>query len=113
MLLDRGGGQLAGELLDVGGDEEGLELSEREASPLAPAEEAAGRLDVGLPGVGVADLGGEELDEPSTRPLAGLVDDGGEVEGGAGEAQRSARPADESGGEVSHSEEYTPLFCVR
>jgi hypothetical protein len=34
----------SGELLDVGGDEEGLELLEREVSPLAPAEEAAGRL---------------------------------------------------------------------
>jgi len=98
VLLDRSGGELCRELLDVGGDEEGLELAERKASRLTPAEKPSDGPGVGAPGVGVADLGGEELDKSPPGALAGPVDDGGEVEDGAGDSWRVAGPADEGGG---------------
>ncbi len=68
------------ELLDVSGEEERLELAERETAELTPGEEAAYGRAVGLPGMRVADLGGEELDEPPAGPLAGLLNDGWEPE---------------------------------
>ena len=69
MLLDRGGGEPGLELLDVGGDGDGLDgsggVSPRSS---APAEELGDGLGVGGPGVGVGDVGGEELDEPLAAP---------------------------------------------
>jgi hypothetical protein len=79
VLLDGGDGERRRDLLDVGGEEERLELVKREPPDLAPGEEAAYGRTVGPAGVGVADLGGEELDEPPPCPLAGLLDDRGEV----------------------------------
>jgi hypothetical protein len=52
----------------------------RFATHLAPGEEAAYGGAVGLPGLGIADLGGEEVDEPPAGPFTSLADDGGEVE---------------------------------
>jgi hypothetical protein len=62
---------------DVRLTKETLKDSESETANLAPGEEAAYGSAVGLSGVRVADLGGEELDEPPPCPLAGLLDDGG------------------------------------
>lgn len=45
---------------------------------LAPAEELGDGLGVGGPGVGVADVGSEELEESLGRLVAGLGDQGRE-----------------------------------
>ena len=63
VLLDARGGERSGELLDVGGDHHGLDLVEGEAPLLAPGGEAPRGGEVGKPGVGVSDMGGEELPE--------------------------------------------------
>lgn len=77
MLLDGGGGEFGRDLLDVAGEEERLELAEREAALLEPGEKAADGDAVGPSSMRVADLGGEELDESAPSPLPGLVDDRG------------------------------------
>ena len=64
--------------LDVGGDVHRLDAGERQAVPLAPGEEIADGSGVCLPGVGVADGGGQELDEPLACLLPGVGDDGGQ-----------------------------------
>ena len=63
VLLDARSGKRARELLDVGGDHHGLHLVEREATTLAPVGEAPDGSEVGEPGIGIADMGGEELPE--------------------------------------------------
>jgi hypothetical protein len=50
------------------------------APVFAPDEEAAGGAGVGLAGVRVPDLGGEEVDEAAPAALAGAVDDRGELQ---------------------------------
>jgi|CXWL01.1.fsa_nt_gi hypothetical protein len=50
------------QLFDIGCDVYGLYVTEMiEASGLAPDGEVAGGLGVGFPGIGVADVGGEEF----------------------------------------------------
>ncbi len=50
------------QLFDIGRDMHGLHVTEMiEASGLAPDGEVAGSLGVSFPGIGVADVGGEEL----------------------------------------------------
>ena len=72
MLLDAGRRVRRPELLDVGGHMHGLEEPELGQPPaLAPAEEVRNGQSIGLPGVAVADVGGEELDEAPGRGLAG------------------------------------------
>ncbi|MGB9203048.1 MAG: hypothetical protein WCB94_03630 [Terriglobales bacterium] len=44
--------------------------------PLAPAEELRDRPDVGRSCIGIADIGGEELDEP----LGGVLAGGGDLD---------------------------------
>lgn len=61
--------------------------------------------------MGVPDLGGEEFGEAPPGPLAGLFDDGGQVEGDAGE--RSRADAGDRGGGGVHGGDYTPRFCVQ
>jgi hypothetical protein len=63
VLLDGRRGERRGELLDVGGGDERSELREAEPARLTPGEETDG-VGVGLSGVRVPDLGGEEVDEP-------------------------------------------------
>lgn len=53
MLLAGSDGELGRGLLDVGGDEEGFELLEREAPVRTPGEEAARGPAVGFPCVGI------------------------------------------------------------
>ena len=79
MLLDAWGGERSGELLDVGGDHHGLDLVEDEAPLLAPGGEASRGGEVGEPGVGVSDMGGEELPETAL---------------GVGEGEKSTGAAD-------------------
>ena len=80
MLLDGGGGEPALELLDVGGDGDGLDGLEGQPAVLGPAEELADGLGVGQPGVGVGDVGGEEFEEAAGDPVAGVGDEGGDNE---------------------------------
>ncbi len=64
MLLDRGRGEVALQLLHEGGDMKGLHLGELcDASPLAPCGEAPRRVEVRLARVVVVDLGGEEFED--------------------------------------------------
>ena len=83
MLLDSGGGFVAGELLDVSGDVYRLDAGQGQAAVLAPREEIAYRFGVGSPGVAVADRGGKELDEASACCLAGVGNDGGQDRAGS------------------------------
>ena len=63
VLFDTRGGQGAGELLDVGRDHHGLHLIEYQTALFAPGGEAPDGGEVGEPGIGVSDMGGEELPE--------------------------------------------------
>ena len=63
VLLDARRRERSGELLDVGRDHHGLDLVERDAAAFAPRGETADRGEVGEAGVGVSDVGGEELPE--------------------------------------------------
>ena len=69
VLLDGRGRARGRELLDVRRDHHGLHLVEGEASALAPLRESADGREVGVSGVRVADMGGEELPE---APLGAL-----------------------------------------
>jgi hypothetical protein len=77
VLLDGGGGFLASNQLDVGGDVQRLDGGQGQAVLLAPLEEIAGGTGVGFAGVRVADGGGEELDEAFGGLVPGVGDDGG------------------------------------
>ena len=58
-------------LLDIGGDDDGLDLVEFEdAAGFAPLKETGDGVRVGGAGVFVADVGGEELDEAPAGALA-------------------------------------------
>ena len=63
VLLDARRRERSGELLDVGRDDHGLDLVEREASALAPGGETAHGCEVREARVGISDVGGEELPE--------------------------------------------------
>ena len=71
MLLDARGGEHSGELFDVSRDHHGLDLVERETAAVAPGGEAPGGGEVGEPGIGVSDVGGEELPEAALGLGAG------------------------------------------
>jgi hypothetical protein len=53
VLLDRGRRELAAQLLDIGGDDERLQLLEPEASAVAPGEEPPRGAAIGAAGVGL------------------------------------------------------------
>ena len=62
VLLDRGRGEFALQILEEGGDMERLHLGELgDAVSLAPCRKAPRRVKVRLAGVVVVDLGGEEF----------------------------------------------------
>ena len=65
LLFDGGGGDLGYPAFHPGGDVDGFDAGElRDACFfLAPGEEASAGPGVGRSGVGIADLGGEELEE--------------------------------------------------
>ncbi len=64
------------ELLDIGRDVDGLDHGEAsQPVSLAPGEEVTDRPAISLAGVGVADMGGEEFQEPSRGRLSLLGDD--------------------------------------
>ena len=64
LLLDRGRGEPCREFLNIGGDVDGPDLHER-SDPVrgAPSPEAGDRLGIGFPGMGIAELGGEEFQD--------------------------------------------------
>ncbi len=90
MLLEGGGGFLAGDQLDVGGDVQRLDGGQGQAVLLAPGEEIACSTGIGFPGVRVADGGGEKPNEAFGGLVAGIGDDGGQDEAASvtGEALR-------------------------
>ena len=71
VLLDGRRRERSGELLDVGRDHHGLDLVESDAAAFAPFGEAAHGREVGEAGVGVPDVGGEELPEAALGALGG------------------------------------------
>ena len=58
---------------DVGGDENGLDLVETDLATVAPGAEIrhGTAIAIGPPGIGITDIGGEELEKPFFRALAG------------------------------------------
>jgi hypothetical protein len=76
VLLDRGVGQALLEPLDIAGDVDRLDVLERQAVVLAPAKELGDGLGIGGPGVLVADVGGEEFEEPPGVVVAEVGDEG-------------------------------------
>ena len=110
VLLDARRREYPGELLDVGRDDHRLDLVEGEASALAPFGEAAHGREVGEAGVGVPDVGGEELPE---APLG--AHGGGEERGrrGAGRRRGGARGGLDAGMQVGeHGGECTRIGVV-
>lgn len=72
--------EVAAEILDIGGDVQRLDVSQlADVVTVAPGEEPADRGHVGLPGVLVADGGGEEFQEAPGGVLAGVGEQGGEL----------------------------------
>jgi hypothetical protein len=72
VLLDRGRRVGLAQVLDVGGDVDRLEAAElAEAADLAPAEKLGNSPGVGVPGIAVADVGGEELEKAAAGVIAG------------------------------------------
>ena len=69
VLLDGRRRARLGELLDVGRDHHRLDLVEGEASEFAPLCESADGREVGDTGVGILDVGGEELPEAALGAL--------------------------------------------
>ncbi len=63
MLLDGGEGVAVLYLVDLGRDGDGRDSSKGKVVGLTPAEKAASRRGVGQAGIGISDLGGEELDQ--------------------------------------------------
>ena len=61
---------------------------------LAPGEEPADGRHVGHARVPVADGGGEELQKPPGRVLAGIGDDAGHHDGGRSRERNTGGPAD-------------------
>jgi hypothetical protein len=78
---------------------DGAELVKAHAP--APAEEIRDRPGIGLPGIGIADIGGEEFHKAAGRPVAG---------GGDLHRQKGTGPVDDNevfchGFSVSHLQE--------
>src|SRR5690606_28883202 len=74
MQLHGGGTSHFRELLDVSCNDEWSDLRQRDAVPFAPAAEACYSPPVGDPRPRIADVSGEELDEPPLGPLSRLPD---------------------------------------
>jgi hypothetical protein len=88
VLLDRGCGVGFAQVLDVGCHMYRLDLLELvKASAFDPAEKIRDRSSVGLPGVAVADVGGEELEKAAASVRAG----GGDLGRDQGVGFRAAR----------------------
>ena len=81
LLLDRGRGVRAAQLLDPGGDMDRPDRRQAQAHLPAPGEEAPGGAGVGGAGVRVADPGGEELDVADGSALAGGCHQGRQMGG--------------------------------
>ena len=62
VLLHVGPGDLRAQLLDISGDQEWGSLAEFDGSFVAPTGKLRYCSGVGCPGIGVADIGGEEFD---------------------------------------------------
>ena len=76
MLFNRWCRSNSTELLDIAGNMHRLDGAELvKAHSLAPAEEFSDSPGVGRPGIGIADIGGEEFQIPPARLLTGLSDD--------------------------------------
>ena len=69
------------ELLDVASEERWRDRLQGDPALTAEVAETADGAGVGPPGIRVSDLRGEEFDEPTVRPLAGVGDQGGEETG--------------------------------
>src|SRR5512136_1966003 len=83
MLLDAGRGELALESLDVGADVDRLQRRQVvEVVARAPRRETLDRAEVGASGVGVADIGGEELDVALAGAGSGAGDQRRQAGGG-------------------------------
>jgi hypothetical protein len=74
VLLDRGLGQTGAELLNVGSHGPWPDSLQLQASLLVPVEELPDGNSIGHPGVPIADVRGEELDEALAGPGAGRHD---------------------------------------
>ena len=72
VLLDGGQGMALLHLLDIGRHGEGNDFPQGQVVVLAPREEAAGRGGIGEAGIGIADLGGEELKQAPLGGRAGV-----------------------------------------
>lgn len=73
------------QLLNVSRDVDGLHVAQMtDAFSLAPGGEFPGRLAVGLPDMGVADVGGEEFEDAALGLWVGAVERGERVAGRAG-----------------------------
>ena len=86
-----------GEFLDVGGDKNGVNLSEPDVPFVAPFEEPRGGSGIGRPRVRVPDVRREEFDEAASCSFASLGDDGGENESSALPCDFSVRRWDKFG----------------
>ena len=73
MQLDRGFGHFDGQLLDVGGDDERLDLGQPDGSLLTPMAESRYSTGVDLARPAVADIGSKELDKPPGRLGASFI----------------------------------------
>ena len=75
VLLDAWRRACLTEILDVAGDMHRLDgIKTPQPSLLAPAEEFRHRPGIGSPGIGIADIGGEELDKADGGVLSGRGD---------------------------------------
>lgn len=64
-----------GEVLDVGGDDDGFEIDQLETAVVALGEKVDQRPVVRLPRVAVPDVGSEEFEEPLRRTSARIGND--------------------------------------
>src|SRR5260370_1518019 len=89
MLFDGRLGSPGAELLNVGGHGRWPDSVQPQAALLAPIEELPDGQGIGHPGVAVADIGGEELDEALARVRAGCPDRSRQhLDAGANERRR-------------------------
>jgi hypothetical protein len=94
MLLDRRLGQPLTELLNVRGHVQELDIEDlRELLSLPPAGKLQNRREIGPPGVGIVDIGGEILDKALGRLRRRRVElrDGCPRGGGGGGGRRCER----------------------
>jgi len=107
VLLDRRFLEILAKRLDIGRHMQRLDIGElAELVMLAPGEEPAGGMQVGCPGVAVADGGGEEFEEAAGGLLAGVGDhrrhDDGSRDGGGDPRCLGGRDDGQLGGLLGH-----------